>query len=122
MPIPVFWRRSVRRDVDDELRFHLDERTADLIASGLTPAAASRQAREEFGDVDHVSASLRDIDQRILTTRARTEWRSVMLDEIRHALRRLARHPAFTVPAIVTLALGLGATTAIWTVLDAVVL
>ena len=45
-----------------------------------------------------------------------------MKDEIRHALRRLARHPAFTVPAVFTLALGLGATTAIFTVLDAVVL
>ena len=45
-----------------------------------------------------------------------------MYDEIRHALRRLVRHPAFTIPAILTLALGLGATTAIYTVLDAVVL
>ena len=45
-----------------------------------------------------------------------------MIDEIRRALRRLARHPAFTIPAVITLALGLGATTAIWTVLDAVVL
>jgi len=45
-----------------------------------------------------------------------------MTDEIRHALRRLARHPAFTIPAVVTLALGIGATTAIFTVLDAVVL
>jgi putative ABC transport system permease protein len=128
MPTPA-WRRylsfhrpDVRRDVDDELRFHFDERIADLVAAGLTPADASRQARAEFGDVDQVSAGLRDIDRRILTTRARTEWRSVMKDEIRHALRRLARQPAFTVPAILTLALGIGATTAIFTVLDAVVL
>src|SRR5688500_1961076 len=118
----TFLRRDVRRDVDDELRFHLDERAADLVAAGLTPADAARQARAEFGDVDHVSAGLRQIDQRILDTRARTEWRSVMSDEIRHALRRLARHPAFTVPAVLTLALGLGATAAIYTVLDAVVL
>ena len=118
----TFWRRDVRRDVDDELRFHLEERTADLIASGMPPADAARQARAEFGDVDTVSAGLRDIDQRMLETRARTEWRLVMLDEIRHAVRRLARHPAFTIPAVVTLALGLGATTAIYTVLDAVVL
>ena len=97
MPIPV-WRRyltfhrpDVRRDIDDELRFHLDERTADLVAAGLTPAEALRQARAEFGDVDQVSAGLRDIDQRILTSRARTEWRTVMNDEIRHALRRLVR-------------------------------
>jgi predicted permease len=128
MPTPA-WRRyltffkpDVRRDVDDELAFHLEERTADLVASGLTPAAAQRQARAEFGDVEQVSAGLRDIDHRILTNRARTEWRSVMQDEIRHALRRLARQPAFTVPAVLTLALGIGATTAIFTVLDAVVL
>src|SRR5829696_1354161 len=92
----TFWRSNVSRDVDDELRFHLDERTADLIAAGLSPADAARQARAEFGDVDQVSAGLRHIDQRMLETRARTEWRSVMSDEIRHALRRLARQPAFT--------------------------
>src|SRR5689334_17295851 len=128
MPAPA-WRRyltllkpNVRRDVDDELNFHLDERVADLVASGLTRNDAERQARTEFGDVDQVSAGLRDIDHRILANRSRTEWRSVMSDEIKHALRRLRRQPAFTVPAILTLALGLGATTAIFTVLDAVVL
>jgi predicted permease len=128
MPTPAwrryltFWKPDIPRDVDDELRFHLDERTTDLIAQGLTPQDAAGQARAEFGDVDQISAGLRDIDERILTTRARTEWRSVMKDEIRLALRRLARQPAFTIPAILTLALGLGAATAIFTVLDAVVL
>src|SRR5688572_4105578 len=118
----TFWRPDIARDVDDELRFHFEERTADLVASGLPRADAVRQARAEFGDVDQVSAGLRDIDKRILDHRVRTEWRTVMKDEIRHALRRLARHPAFTVPAVLTLALGLGATTAIYTVVDAVVL
>jgi predicted permease len=118
----TFWKQDVRKDVDDELRFHLDERTADLIAEGLSPVEAGRRASAEFGDVAGVSADLRDIDQRILDHRARTEWRTVMNDEIRLALRRLARYPAFTVPAVLTLALGLGATTAIFTVLDAVVL
>jgi predicted permease len=128
MPTPswrrylTFWKPDVRRDVDDELRFHLEERAADLVAAGLTPQQAARQARAEFGDVDRISAGLRDIDQRILTNRARTEWRNVMQDEIRLALRRLARQPAFTIPAILTLALGIGATTAIYTILDAVVL
>ena len=128
MPTPswrrylTFWRPDVRRDVDDEVRFHLDEREAELVAAGLTPAAAHRQAVEEFGDVDAVRHTLQDIDERILETRGRTEWRNVMKDEIRHALRRLARQPAFTIPAMLTLALGIGATTAIYTVLDAVVL
>lgn len=118
----TFWRTDVARDVDEELRFHFDERIADLVAEGLTRTEAERRAREEFGDVEQVRAGLRDIDQRILDHRAHTEWRSVMRDEIRHALRRLARHPAFAVPAVLTLALGIGATTAIYTVLDAVVL
>src|SRR5678816_1492087 len=48
----TFWRPDVRKDVDDELRFHLDERTADLIAEGLTPSEAAHRARAEFGDVD----------------------------------------------------------------------
>jgi putative ABC transport system permease protein len=118
----TFWRPDIERDVTDELRFHLDERTADLVAAGFSRADAQRQARAEFGDVDQVSAGLRDIDKRILDSRVRTEWRTVMKDEIRHALRRLARHPAFTVPAVLTLALGIGATTAIYTVVDAVIL
>ena len=118
----TFWRPDIARDVDDELRFHLEERTADLVASGLARTDALRQARAEFGDVDQVSAGLRDIDKRILDHRVRTEWRTVMKDEIRHALRRLLRHPAFTVPAVLTLALGIGATTAIFTVVDAVIL
>src|SRR5574338_312244 len=128
MPTPTwrryltFWRTDVARDVDDELRFHLEERTADLVAIGLTRPEAERQARAEFGDVEQVRAGLHDIDQRILDHRARAEWRSVMTDEIRHALRRLIRHPAFTIPSILTLALGIGATTAIYSVLDAVVL
>src|SRR5215211_4986634 len=103
----TFWRPDIARDVDDELRFHLDERAADLVASGFARADALRQARAEFGDVDQVSAGLRDIDKRILDHRVRTEWRTVMKDEIRHALRRLVRHPAFT---------------AIFTVVDAVIL
>ena len=128
MPTPswrrylTFWRPDVRRDVDDELRFHLEEREAELEGAGLTPTAAHRQALEEFGDVAAVRDALRDIDERMLATRGRTEWRSVMTDEMRHALRRLVRQPAFTIPAILTLALGIGATTAIYTVLDAVVL
>jgi len=128
MPTPLwrryltFWRADVDRDVDDELRFHLDERIAELVAHGATPHAARAQALEEFGDVEHVRADLHDIDRRILDTRGRREWRNVMKDEIRHALRRLVRQPAFTVPAILTLALGIAAAAAIFTVLDAVVL
>ena len=118
----TFWRSDIARDIDDELRFHFEERITDLVASGASRVDAQRQALAEFGDVDSVSAGLRDIDQRILDHRVRTEWRTVMKDEIRHALRRLARHPAFTVPAVFTLALGLGATTAIFTVVDAVIL
>lgn len=118
----TFWRPDIDRDVDDELRFHLEERVAELVAHGATPPAARRQALEEFGDIERVRADLHDIDHRILHTRGRREWRAIMTDEIRHALRRLVRHPAFTVPAILTLALGIAATTAIYTVLDAVVL
>jgi hypothetical protein len=118
----TFWRESVARDVDDELRFHFEERVDDLVAQGRSPRDAYDQALAEFGDVERVKADLRDIDRRILDSRGRAEWRTVMKDEIRHALRRLARHPAFTVPAVATLALGIAATTANFTVLDAVVL
>ena len=121
---PVPHVLAARRRARRRRRAALPPRGAHRRPRRVGPHARRRrpQARAEFGDVDQVSAGLRDIDQRILDHRARTEWRTVMKDEIRHALRRLARHPAFTVPAVLTLALGLGATTAIYTVLDAVVL
>ena len=117
-----FWRPDVEADVDDEIRFHLEERVEDLVARGLAPADARARALEEFGDVRAVRAGLRAIDRRMVERRSRAEWWAVLGQEVRQGARRLVGQPGFTVPAVLTLALGLAATAAVFAVLDALVL
>ncbi len=61
----LFWRSNVKRDIDDELRFHLETRVEELTAQGMTEPAARRRALDEFGDVTDVKRGLGAIGQRI---------------------------------------------------------
>jgi putative ABC transport system permease protein len=107
-------RATFEKDMDDELRFHLEARTADLIRRGFTPAEAARRARVEFGSMEkHKEASRASFGLRLLD-----EARG----DTRYALRTFARNKTFTATAIVTLALGIGANTAIFSLLDALML
>lgn len=126
---PPFWRRYLRflrpdtdADIDDELSFHLAERIEALRAEGMSDAEARTRALAEFGDVRAVRQSLQLIDRRIDQRRARGERVANAITRMRHALRVLVRQPGFTVPAVVTLALGLASTVAIYTLLDTIVL
>ena len=115
-------RRRLRREVDDELRFHLEERIEELLALGLTREDAEAEARSRLGDIAMHRRQMRAIDEEMLRMRSRRELLDALRREMRHAARTLARTPAFSVVAAATLALGVGAATAIFTVLDAVVL
>ncbi|HEX5437214.1 MAG TPA: ABC transporter permease [Gemmatimonadaceae bacterium] len=117
-----FWRPDVDADVDDELRFHFETRIEELVVRGMSPDVARAQALEEFGDVSATREGLRAIDRRMLQHRSRTQWWATLGQEVRFTVRRLLRQPGFTIPAILTLAVGLGATVAAFTVLHAVVL
>jgi predicted permease len=119
------WRRLLRlrfgraeRDVDDEVRFHLAERAADLEALGESTEAARARALEEFGDVEAVRAELVEIDRGVESKRRRADrWEGVAQDA-RHVARGLLRTPGFTVMVIVTLALGIGANAVVFSLID----
>jgi predicted permease len=112
------WRRSPARDVDAELSFHFDERIAELVARGLTPADARAVAAAEFGDLTMIRQRLVAIDNRVARRRgAKERWEWIGQD-LRYVIRSLQRSPGFLVTVALTLALGLGANVAIFSILD----
>ncbi|HEU4631806.1 MAG TPA: ADOP family duplicated permease [Gemmatimonadaceae bacterium] len=112
-----FWRPDVEGDVEDELRFHFDARTAELRAHGLSADEARRQAAEEFGDEAVVRARLHEIDHRIERRRARFLWWDGARADLRYALRGLRSNPLFTAAVVLTLAVGIGAATTMYGVM-----
>jgi putative ABC transport system permease protein len=107
------WTRQ-ESDLDDEIAFHLSEEEEERIAEGVPPGQARAAARKDFGNV----ARLRE------ETRDTWGWTSVerLIQDIRYGLRTMRRQPGFAAVAIVTLALGIGATTAVLTVVNALIL
>jgi predicted permease len=114
------WRRDVRRDIDDELRFHFDARIAELVASGLPPAEARARAIAEFGDVDTVRSDLAVIDRRVAAQRRRADVLDGLRQDLVYSARSLWRTPAVSLTIILTLALGLGVNAAMFSLLDAI--
>lgn len=123
------WRRAFRLvrpsaevDVGEEVHFHLESRTVDLEAQGMGREAARAQALEEFGDPQAFRRELVAIDRRMAARRRRSEQWYHAVQELRYAARRIARQPGFSVPALSTLVIGIGAAAALFTVLQQVVL
>ena len=113
------FRHERGTDVDIELQFHIDARTDDLVRAGLDREEARRVAHVEFGDVKQYEAETLRIDRgHARVTRIREFFSSVWHD-FGYALRGLRRAPGFAAAGILTLALGIGANTAVWTITDA---
>jgi predicted permease len=107
-------RTGMERDMDDEMRFHVEARAADLASQGLSPAEAERRARQEFGDVIRWKEAGREARGLTLV--------DDLAGDLRYAWRTMRRAPAFTAAAVVSLALGIGGSTAIFGLLDLLLL
>jgi putative ABC transport system permease protein len=121
LPEPIF-PLSPAKEVADELEFHIEMRTRELVARGVDPVEARRQALQRFPDFNHVTAECHQIAEQREHTVRRTRYVTNFVQDVSFAMRLLRRRLGFALMALLPLALGIGATTAMYSVVDGVML
>jgi hypothetical protein len=115
-------RPRIERDVDDEVSFHLEMRVAELVTRGWSAETARAEALRRFGDRQHWSMAMTEVDRERTALEQRAEWLDDLQQDLKYGVRGLRRAPLFSLLAVLTLALGIGANAAVFGVVKSVLL